>query len=153
MLELLDHLGIDAANLLAHSTGCGVAMEMVAAAPGRIGSLTLVSPWSHADAELRSIQNLRVAAARAMGPADYATYNASLLFPPWYRRRFAKGFKAMAEAATANPQDADFIQNGLIPILEFDGREFAKKVACPTQIRRRGTTNSCPPGMARRLPD
>ncbi len=134
VLELLDHLGIDAANLLAHSTGCGVALEMVAAAPGRVGSLTLVSPWSHADTELRTIQNLRVAAARAMGAVDYATYNASLLFPPWYRRRFAKGFKAMAEAATASPQDADFIQNGLIPILELDGREIAKQVVCPTQI-------------------
>ena len=134
VVALLDHLGIERANLLAHSTGCGIALEIFAAAPERVRAMALISPWSHGDDQLRTMQSLRVAAAGALNPVDYATYNASLLFPPWYRRQFADGFKAMAEAAAATPQDATVIEHGLIPILNFDGRGIAGTVTCPTMI-------------------
>ncbi|MGB1005873.1 MAG: alpha/beta fold hydrolase [Thalassobaculaceae bacterium] len=150
---LLDHLGVDALHVVGHSTGCGIALEMWRAAPARIESLTLAAPWGHGDAQLATMQNLRVAAARALSPSDYATYNASLLFPPWYRQRFAAGFAAMAAAAVDHPQDATAIANGLIPILNFDGRAIAGTVTCPTQIIAARDDQLMPPWHGRAYAD
>ena len=147
--DLLEHLGVDNLHVVGHSTGCGIALEMWRAAPARIQSLTLAAPWSHGDAQLATMQNLRVAAARALSPSDYATYNASLLFPPWYRQRFAAGFAALAAAAVDHPQDAEAIANGLIPILEFDGRTIAGTVTCPALIIAARDDQLMPPWHAR----
>ena len=147
--ELLDHLGVDNVHVVGHSTGCGIALEMWRTASARINSLTLAAPWSHGDAQLVTMQNLRVAAARALSPADYATYNASLLFPPWYRQRFAAGFEVLAAAAMDHPQDAEVIANGLIPILNFDGRSIAETVTCPVLIIAAGDDQLMPPWHGR----
>ena len=57
VVALLDHLGIERANLLAHSTGCGIALEIFAAAPERVRAMALISPWSHGDDQLRTMQS------------------------------------------------------------------------------------------------
>lgn len=134
VLALIDYLGLEKVHLLGHSTGCGIALEVIAAAAARVLSVSLVSPWSYGDAQLVQMQGLRVAVAAALGAADYAAYNASLLFPPWYRQQHAAGFAELAAAALDHPQDAKEIENGLIPILQFDGRSIAAAVDCPALI-------------------
>jgi aminoacrylate hydrolase len=132
VVELLDALGITQAHLFCHSTGCGIGIAFASAYPERLDRLVLCNPWAYADAHLTTMQNLRVAAARALNPQDYATFNASLLFSPGYRRAHAAGFAA--QAAAASPQDADQIASRLHAILAFDTRKLTPAIDQPALV-------------------
>jgi aminoacrylate hydrolase len=132
VLELLDALAIDKAHLVCHSTGCGIGLAFAHAYPHRIGRLVLATPWQYGDPFITMMQNLRIAAARALSPQDYAIYNASLLFPPEYRREHAEGFAS--QAASAAPQNADQIAQRLQAILAFDTRPLTPEITTPTLV-------------------
>ena len=129
---LLDALAIPEASLFCHSTGCGIGIAFAAAFPERLAKLTLASPWSHGDEHLTGMQNLRIAAAKALSPQDYADFNASLLFPPDYRRDHAAGFAQ--HVTDAQQQDADQIADRLGAILAFDSRPLTPEIKQPTLI-------------------
>ncbi len=134
VVGLLDDLSIARAHLCCHSTGCGIGLAVASGEPERVNGLILVSPWTHADAHLTTMQQLRIAAARGLDPYHYACFNASLLFPPAYRRAHEAGFERMAEQAKSAPQDAEQISNRLNAILSYDSRPLTPAIACPTLI-------------------
>ena len=80
------------------------------------------------------MQSLRVAAARGLDPYRYAWFNASLLYPPDYRRQHASGFEEMAKNAVSSPQDADAIEKRLNAIVAYDARLTAREIKCPTLL-------------------
>ena len=149
LARLLDALGIGRARLFCHSTGCGIGLSLAAARPERVAGLALVNPWSHGDAHLTAMQHLRVAAARALDPYRYAWFNASLLFPPDYRRAHAEAFEALAR--NAPPQDADRIERRLEAILAFDARPLAPGLTCPTLVATAADDQLMPPWFGAEL--
>lgn len=146
---LLDALGIDRAHLFCHSTGCGIGLAFAASCPDRVAGLALANPWSHGDAHLTAMQHLRVAAARALDPYRYAWFNASLLFPPDYRRAHAGAFERLA--SNAPPQDAEGIEARLEAILAFDARPLAPGLACPALIATAADDQLMPPWFGAEL--
>ena len=134
VIGLMDALEIERAHLCCHSTGCGIGLSVASAHPDRTAGLVLINPWQYGDGHLTTMQQLRIAAARGLDPYRYAWFNASLLFPPNYRRTHEAGFEKMAEAAKSNPQDADQIAQRLNAILAYDSRAITSSLACPTLI-------------------
>ena len=134
VVALLENLDIPLVHVVCHSTGCGVGQALAAAHPGHVVSLVLTSPWSYGDPFLTTMQNLRVAAARALDAERYAHFNAALLFPPEFRRVHEAGFQQMAEAAWQHPQDASDIECRLNAILSFDARSLWASIDCPTLV-------------------
>ena len=134
VFELLDGLSINSAHIVCHSTGCGIGLSMIKQQPERILTLSLISPWTHADNYLTRIQNLRVSAAKALSPGDYFCYNISLLYPPYYRKQYINGFEKMELDAKKIKVDHKFVSDGLKPILEFDGRDILTTISCPTLV-------------------
>jgi 3-oxoadipate enol-lactonase len=132
VIGVLDDLGLETARLCCHSTGCGIGLTVAATYPERVAGLVLMAPWTHGDEYLTVMQNLRIAAARALGPQDYERFNASLVFPPGYRRANAAGFTRLAETAAA--PDADRIADRLNGILAFDARPILGAIACPALV-------------------
>ena len=146
---LLDALGIDRALLFCHSTGCGIGLAFAASRPDRVAGLALANPWSHGDAHLTAMQRLRVAAARALDPYRYAWFNASLLFPPDYRRMHAGAFERLAR--NAPPQDAEGIEARLEAILAFDARPLAPGLSCPALVATAADDQLMPPWFGAEL--
>jgi aminoacrylate hydrolase len=134
VVGLLDALDINHAHLCCHSTGCGIGLAMVSIAPERVHRLILVSPWGHGDRQLTTMQRLRIAAAGGLDPYHYACFNASLLFPPAYRREHEPGFERLAAEAERAPQDAEQISLRLNAILSYDTRPLTPHITCPTLI-------------------
>ena len=130
--ELLDALDIEQVHLFCHSTGCGIGIAFAQAFPAWVKRLVLTTPWQYGDPFITTMQTLRISAARALGPQDYAIYNASLLFPPDYRRAHAEAFAV--QAAAALPQDADQIASRLHAILAFDTRPVTPAIQAPTLV-------------------
>ena len=149
LAALFDALGIDRAHLFCHSTGCGTGLSLSATCPDRVAGLVLANPWSHGDAHLTTMQRLRMAAARALDPYRYACFNASLLFPPDYRRAHAEAFETLARNAA--PQDADRIQDRLEAILAFDARPLAPVLTCPALVVTAADDQLMPPWFGAEL--
>lgn len=134
VVELLGVLNLGQVYLVCHSTGCGIGLSVTAHHPDMVAGLVLATPWTHADDHLTTMQTLRKAAARALRPAQYARFNASLLFPPAFRRSNAAGFARLATEAPTHPQDADDIARRLDAILAFDARPLWPAIRCSTLV-------------------
>ena len=134
IVAVLDAAGIATAHVFGHSTGTGAATVFAANHPARVASLVLAAPWTHADAHLQALQDMRKAAARTMPPEHYARLNALLLYPPEYRHAHAERFAAMAADAARNLPDAEAFAARLDAILAFDARPYYPRIACPTLL-------------------
>lgn len=132
VVDLLDFLQVRQANLFCHSTGCGIGLALAARHQDRVAKIVLAAPWEYGDAYLTGMQRLRISAVRALDAEAYARFNASLLFPPEYRRAHEPGFTQQAKAAVL--QDADKFADRLNAILAFDSRPLALKIDRPTLI-------------------
>ncbi len=148
VIALLDALGIERASLLCHSTGCGIGIAAAANHPDRVESLVLVSPWTHADWHLTTMQNLRISLARTLSPVPYARFNAALLYPPEHRRENADGFERLAAAAPRKPHDADEISSRLQAILSFDARPLLAQISVPALVVTARDDQLMPPWFA-----
>jgi pyruvate dehydrogenase E2 component (dihydrolipoamide acetyltransferase) len=71
LLALLDQQGVPRVHLVAHSWGSALALAMALRAPGRVASLTLVSPWVF---EEQVAPFFRWARVRGLGEALYALF-------------------------------------------------------------------------------
>ncbi len=131
---LIKTLRVNRASLLCHSTGCGIGLSVAARYPEWIGALVLAAPWTHADAHLTTMQNLRKAAASALAPKAYAHFNAALLFPPEFRRTNEAGFNRLAAEAVTRPHDATAIARRLDAILAFDARPLLSAIQSETLV-------------------
>ena len=132
VIGLLDALSIERTSLFCHSTGCGIGLAFAAAHGDRLNRLVLVAPWEYGDPFLTTMQTLRINAAKALDPEVYARFNASLLFPPTYRRLHEARFSE--QAAEAAPQNAKEIAGRLNAILAFDSRPHLPNINCPTLV-------------------
>jgi len=131
---LIDHLGDKPVHLICHSTGCGIGLYLATARPDRVASLVLITPWTHADQHLQALQTLRQTIARTLDDEQYERFNASLLFPPAYRRQHQDAFTALARTAASRPRDIDSFVARLDAILAFDARQLWTDVSCPTLV-------------------
>ena len=131
---LLDVIGIEQTYLCCHSTGCGIGLALASAEPERVDALILINPWRYADSHLVTMQQLRIAIAKALDPYQYSKFNASILFPPGYRRAHQMEFEELAKQANSSPHDANQIEKRLNAILAYDTRSITKNIGCPTLI-------------------
>lgn len=134
VVGLLDALGLQQATLICHSTGCGIGLSVAAQHSGRVDAMVLAAPWTFGDAHLTTMQKLRVAAARAFDPKQYAHFNAALLFPPDYRQEQQLGFEQLAAQSVGAPQNADEIERRLNAILAFDARPLLHSIRSRTLV-------------------
>jgi pimeloyl-ACP methyl ester carboxylesterase len=134
VIGLMDAAGFGKAHVVGLSTGTGKATAVAANHPERVSRLVLAAPWTHGDAYLTTLQNMRKAAARTMPPDYHAHLNALLIYPPEYRREHAARFDALAQAALGTPQDAAGIAARLDAILAFDARPSYRRIACPALV-------------------
>lgn len=134
IVALMDDAGFARAHVVGLSTGTGKATALAARHPSRVERLVLGAPWTHADAELQALQEMRKAAARTMPPEHHAQFNSLLIYPPEYRRLHAARFAALAQRARRVPQDAEGIAARLDAILAFDARTLYPQLRCPTLV-------------------
>lgn len=80
-LRLMDHLKIDRAHLVGHSTGGAIAQIVAAGHPDRIASLVLGGTWARADERFRQLFEFRARVLRELGPDAYEDLGLILTLP------------------------------------------------------------------------
>lgn len=120
-LRLLDHLGIDRAHYMGHSTGGAIGQHLAAHASGRIGRLVLSATWPRADAYFRRLFEVRKGVLAAQGTGPYTQLGNLVLFPPYYFTANAAAIDARAEQSLAGLAPPAVLASRIDAILEFDG--------------------------------
>ena len=131
---LMDHLGIDQACWLGHSTGGAIGVDLALDHPGRIGRIVVNSSTTHGTAYRRRIFDVRRTLQREAGPAAYAAFTTLLLYPPWYVDANSEVLAAEEARAAAGLGAPEVQGSRLDAILAWDRRAELGRLAPATLI-------------------
>lgn len=134
VLALMDHLGIDRAHYVGHSTGGAIGQALALDHPGRLDRLVLSATWPAPDAYFKALFAARADLLRIAGPMHYLRSTALLLNPPWWVRDHPK-LAAIDEAqANARLPDPEILQRRIAAVLRHDRSADLHRIAAPTLV-------------------
>jgi aminoacrylate hydrolase len=90
LVRLMDHLKIERAHLVGHSTGGAIGQTLALQHPERLASLVLFATWTKADLFFRKLFQVRRALLTQLGSEAYVQGSALFLYPPWWIRQNEK---------------------------------------------------------------
>ena len=86
VLALLDHLGIEKAHYVGHSTGGAMGQVLALDHPERIDRLCLSATWAGTDGYFQQLFRVRTETLSKLGPGAYLRANVLFLQPSFYLR-------------------------------------------------------------------
>ncbi|MET3793383.1 alpha/beta fold hydrolase [Aquamicrobium terrae] len=129
--RLLDHLGVDAADLCGLSKGARVGLDLAAKAPGRVRRMVVVNAFAHLEAEdSRTRRDLYALLGQQDGTLQWANRLIALMGVQDYPA-IANGFRR-----AASHLDAAHIQRIFNELIEYDQRPLLTDVTAPTLLVR-----------------
>lgn len=134
LLRLMDHLKIDKAHLVGHSTGGAMGIVLGAKAPERIASLVLYATWAELDAQMEQCLSMRRRILNAMGEAEYHRATPLFLYPPTYVRDHKAELEREVAAAVAATPSRSIMDARAKGIMAFDGLRYLDDIRCPTLV-------------------
>lgn len=133
-LALMDHLHLERATLVGHSTGGAIGLCIAATRPERVQRLVLSATWTHADGYFRRLfETRRELLARGDG-ALYQKLSALMLFPPEWIARNEAAMREREAQAPSDPLAIRILIRRIDALLRHDGRKWARAVRCPTLV-------------------
>lgn len=134
VLQLMDHLGVERADLVGHSTGGAIGQTIALDTPERLNRLVLSATWTVADAYFRRLFAVRSAILKAMGAETYVRSNALFMNPPdWLRDHAPEVERQEAQAIEGFP-DPEIMLSRIGAILRFDRRASLAQITAPTLV-------------------
>lgn len=134
VVQLMDHLAIDTAHLVGHSTGGAIGQTLAIDRPERIGRLVLSATWTAADAYFRRLFKVRSEMLRASGPEAYVHANALFMLPAAWTRDHEAAQAAADAAALAGFPPPEVMLSRIAAIVRFDRRADLPRITAPTLV-------------------
>lgn len=134
VVQLMDHLAIERADLIGHSTGGAIGQTIALDRPDRLNRLVLSATWTVADAYFRRLFAVRSAILKAMGAEAYVRSNALFMNPPDWLRDHAPEVEKQEAQAIAGFPDPEIMLSRIAAILRFDRREALGQIKAPTLV-------------------
>jgi aminoacrylate hydrolase len=135
VVALLDHLGIDKANLCGHSTGGAIGQVMAIDHPERISTLMLASSWPGKDAYFEEFFRARKTLIENSGPGEYVRTLFAASYPPKVVSENPElvAIPSAQDVALAFPDVECFIRR-IDAIRAFDRRGDLGKISVPVLV-------------------
>jgi len=134
VLRLMDHLKLDRAHLVGHSTGGAIGQTMAIRNPERLKKLVLFATWTKADKFFRQLFAARRDLLMQVGKEAYVRAGTLFLYPPW----FIKAHEAMVEEreklAIATFAPPEVVASRIDAIVAFDRTAGLAKIRTPTLV-------------------
>jgi aminoacrylate hydrolase len=134
VLALMDHLRIEKAHLVGHSTGGAIGQTMAVRNPDRLISLTISASWTKADPFFRRVFEARRALLMSAGPSAYVRSTPVFLYPDWWINENIALIEEREKPAIANFPPAEIVASRIDAIMAFDRTADLPKVRTPTLI-------------------
>lgn len=133
-LALMDHLDLVQPAIVGHSTGGAIGLCLAATRPERVERLVLSATWTHTDGYFRRLfEARRELLERGAGQLYQRVSTLTLLPPEWIANNEAAVREREAQAPV-DPLDLRILAHRIDALLRHDGRDWARKVQCPTLV-------------------
>lgn len=133
LLSLMDHLKLDSAHLVGHSTGGAIGQTLAIIAPQRIDSMVLYASWTKTDAFMGRIMRARKALLKN-GVDDYIELSPALLYPDWWLNNNPDKLAALDQATKASFPGASIAASRCQAVIDFDRTSELHRIDRPTAV-------------------
>ena len=134
LVRLMDHLKIERAHLVGHSTGGAIGQTLAAKSPERIKSLVLYATWTKADAFFRRVFEARRALLMKAGPAAYVRATSFFLYPDWWVNENEKLLEEREKIGISAFPPAEIAASRIDAICAFDRTAELARIKTPTLV-------------------
>ena len=134
VLRLMDHLRIERAHLVGHSTGGAIGQTMAIRNPERLKKLVLFATWTKADKFFRQLFAARRALLTEVGKEAYVRCGSLFLYPPSWIKAHEKMVDERENLAIAAFAPPEVVASRIDAILAFDRTAELAKIRTPTLV-------------------
>ena len=134
LVALMDHLDIEAADIVGHSTGGAIGQTLALVAPERVRRLVLFSSWTRSDEFMRRVFETRKTLLRTAGAEAYVQATAFFLYPDWWINDNAALLAKADAAAVADFPSIDIAVSRCDAVLDFDREAELGRIRAPTLV-------------------
>lgn len=134
LLQLLDHLGLERAHLVGHSTGGAICQGLAIDRPERVDRLVLCGTWTAAEGYFRQLFEIRGDILRTMGPEAYVRTSMLFMCPPGWTRDHAETMAGEQAAMVQGFPPPEVMLSRIGALLKFDRRADLPCIAAPTLV-------------------
>ena len=134
VLALMDHLQIDRAHVVGHSTGGAIGQTMAVRHPDRLISLTIYASWPKADPFFRRVFEARRALLMSAGASAYVRSTPVFLYPDWWINENIGLIEERETLAIANFPPAEIVASRIDAIVAFNRTADLPRVSTPTMV-------------------
>lgn len=133
-VRLMDHLKLDAAHVVGHSTGGAIGQTMAIQHPQRLGKLVLFATWTKADFFFRHLFSVRRDVLTKIGPEAYVKAGTLFLYPPWWVQRNAEVVRQREALFVQHFPPVDVVASRIDGIVAFDRSAELGRIKAPTLV-------------------
>jgi aminoacrylate hydrolase len=134
LVGVMDHLGIEKAHLVGHSTGGAIGQTLAAMHPERLKSLTIYGSWTKADPFFARVFEARRALLTAAGAASYVRSTAVFLYPDWWVNQNIGLLEERETIAIPAFPPAEIVASRIDAIVAFDRTADLPNIRVPTLV-------------------
>jgi aminoacrylate hydrolase len=151
LLGLMDHLEIEQAHLVGHSTGGAIGQTLAVTHPDRLKSLVIYASWTKADPFFRRVFEARRTLLTAAGPAAYVRAIPVFLYPDWWVNENIDLLEEREEIGIATFPEPDIVASRIDAVVDFDRTADLPSIRTPTLVICAKDDILTPPYFAREL--
>lgn len=134
VVRLMDHLKIERAHVVGHSTGGAIGQTLAIRSPERLRKLVLFATWTKADKFFRQLFEARRSLLMQVGKEAYVRAGTLFLYPPsWLKanEKLVEERESLAIAAFAPPE---VVASRIDAIVAFDRAAELGRIRTPTLV-------------------
>lgn len=134
LVAVMDHLGIEKAHLVGHSTGGAIGQTLAITRPERLLSLTIYASWTAADPYFRRVFEVRRTLLTEVGIAAYVRSTPVFLYPDWWINENIAVLEAREKGVIPNFPAAEIVASRIDAIMAFDRTDGLGGITTPTMV-------------------
>lgn len=134
LVAVMDHLEIEKAHLVGHSTGGAIGQTLAARHPERLLSLVIYASWTKADPFFRRIFEARRALLTTAGAAAYVRSTAVFLYPDWWVNENIGLLEEREKLVIPAFPPPEIVASRIDAIVDFDRTADLPKIRTPTLV-------------------
>jgi pimeloyl-ACP methyl ester carboxylesterase len=132
LVAVMDHLKIERAHLVGHSTGGAVGQTLAAKHPERLISLTIYASWTKCDPFFRRVFEARRALLTLGGAGVYTRAASVFFYPGWWINENIGLLEERVRVVVPNFPPAEIVASRINAIVAFDRTVDLPNIRLPT---------------------
>jgi aminoacrylate hydrolase len=134
LVAIMDHLKLDTAHLVGHSTGGAIGQTLAVLQPDRLKSLVIYASWTKNDPFFARVFEARRTLLTESGVAAYVRSAPIFLYPDWWINENIGLLEEREKVTIPGSPPAEIVASRIDAILDFDRTGDLSKIHTPTLV-------------------